>query len=107
MENNAKLGKDLIVSSPTGDRLSLNRLRCDIVSEILGVWLAPDGNHIKILAGLEMSGIEWGAKIRLVNSSHHEAWQALHSNISDKLNIHCLLVVFLENGANPSYNEQY
>ena len=45
--NDAELGKDLIRTSPTGDRLSLNILRCDAASEILGAWLAPDGNHKK------------------------------------------------------------
>ena len=43
--NDAELGKDIIATSPTGDRLSLNRFRCDAASEMLGVWLAPVGNH--------------------------------------------------------------
>ena len=36
----------------------------------------------KIVAELKESDIEWGTIFRLVNSSHHEAWQDLHSNIS-------------------------
>ena len=47
MANDAELGKDLITTSPTFDILSLSRLRYDTASEILGVWLAPDGNHTK------------------------------------------------------------
>ena len=45
------------------------------------MWLAPDGNHTQIVAKLRESAIERGAKVRLVHSSHHEAWQALHSYI--------------------------
>ena len=52
MKNNAELGKYLIEISSTYDRLSLNRLRCDAASEMLGVKLAPDGNYTKIVAEL-------------------------------------------------------
>ena len=51
--NDTELGKDLIATSPTGDILSLNRLRCDAASEMLGVWLAPDGNHIQLWLNLK------------------------------------------------------
>ena len=62
MTNDASLGKDLIATFPTYDLLSLNRLRCDTVSERLGVWLVPDGIHTKIMAELKESDIEWKSK---------------------------------------------
>ena len=74
MANDAELGKDLIVTSPTGDQFLLNRLRCDAASKILGVWLAPNGNHTKIVAELKEPAIEWGEKVRVGNYSYHEAW---------------------------------
>ena len=74
MRNDAEIGKDLVAPYPTGDRLSLNILRCNVASEILGVWLALNVNHAKVVAGLKDSAIEWGAKFRIGNSSHHEAW---------------------------------
>ena len=36
------------------------------------------------MAELKESAIEWWIKVRLGNYSHHEAWKALHSNISAK-----------------------
>ena len=58
MANDAYLGKSLIATSPIRDRLSLNRLRRDVASEMLGVWLAPNGNHAKIVAELKEFAIE-------------------------------------------------
>ena len=40
---------------------------------MIGVWLAPDGKHTTTVARLKESTIEWGTKVRLGNSSHHEA----------------------------------
>ena len=51
---------------PAGDRLSLNRLRCDVDLEILGMWLAPNGNHTIFVAELKESAIEWGEKLDLI-----------------------------------------
>ena len=52
---------------------------------MLGVWVAPDGSHTKLIREQKISAIEWGAKVKSGNSSREEAWQALHSNISAKL----------------------
>ena len=59
MEKGAELGKDLISTSLIYDRLLLNILRCDVTSEILGAWLAPDGSYTKTVAELKDPAIEW------------------------------------------------
>ena len=68
-----------------GERMALSHLRSDEVEEMLGVWMAPDGNRKKLVTELKARAVEWGGKIRQSNSSRHEAWTALHSNISAKL----------------------
>ena len=71
MVNDAEL-EEKNATFPTGDRISLSRLRCNVVSEMLGVWLAPNGDHTTIVAQFKESAIEWGAKVRPGNSSHNE-----------------------------------
>ena len=76
---------DLVATSSKGERVSLRRLRAHEASKMLGVWVAPDGSHTKLIREQKISAIEWGAKVKSGNSSREEAWQALHSNISAKL----------------------
>ena len=76
---------DLVATSSSGERVSLKRLQAHQASKMLGVWIAPDGNHKTIVREQKISAIEWGAKVKSGNSSREEAWQALHSNITAKL----------------------
>ena len=83
--NDAEGNYDLIASGPTGQRVSLSRLSCSDSSEMLGVWVAPNGNKTKQISILKEAAIDWGGKIKLSNGSPREAWTALHTNISAKL----------------------
>ena len=66
MANDAGLGINVITTFVKGDQIILNRLRCDAVSEMLGVWLEPNGNHTQIVAELKEFSIEWGENLDLV-----------------------------------------
>ena len=76
---------DLLATGPNGERISLRRLRCHEAAEMLGIWLAPDGNTSKCISVLKKKAIDWGLKVRLGNPSPVEAWTAIHTNISARL----------------------
>ena len=44
---------DLIASDSNEELVSLKRLRCDQAAEMLGIWLAPDGNKQKVVRVLK------------------------------------------------------
>ena len=52
---------------------------------MLGVWLAPDGNKIKLISELKNDTIEWSTKAVLGHPSQSESWAALHTTISSKV----------------------
>ena len=87
---------DLVATGLDGNVVSLNRLRCDEAAEMLGIWLAPDGNKNKILSVLKSSALEWAGKVRMGNCSQQEAWTALHTNISAKLKYPLAACTFTE-----------
>ena len=69
----------------SGNIVSLKHLHCDKASQMLGVWLAPNGNKSKIITELKKVTIEWGAKSRRGHTPQPEAWTALHSTIFIKV----------------------
>ena len=76
--------------------VSLNRLFCSTASEMLGIWMAPNGSKTKMIQEMRTSAVEWGAKIRKGRSSQEEAWQALHSTIAAKLKYPLAACTFTE-----------
>ena len=83
--NDAGLDLDLVATSTDGELVSLKRLYAHEASEMLGVWVAPDGNKNTLIEHQRNAAIAWGAKIKSGHPSQLEAWQALHSNLSAKL----------------------
>ena len=67
--NDANADLDLVVTSSKGDIVSLKRLHAHEASKMLGVWLAPNGNNVKLVAELKTAAIEWGTKVRLGHPS--------------------------------------
>ena len=55
------LDVDLIAMDSENKMVSLKRLRCDQAAEMLGIWLAPDGNKKKIISVLKKKALEWGS----------------------------------------------
>jgi len=78
----APLEFDLVARTEDNDFVSLNRLSCSTASEILRIWMAPNGSKEKMIKEMRQSAVEWGAKIRRGRPSQEEAWQALHSRQS-------------------------
>ena len=64
-------------SDISGDREKLTHLRYNEASEMLGIWMALDGNRKKLVTELKSKAIAWGEMIRQGNSSRKEAWIAL------------------------------
>ena len=51
---------ELIAKTEDNNFVSLNRLS----SEMLGIWMAPNGSKTKMIQEMRTSAVEWGAKIR-------------------------------------------
>ena len=65
--------------------IDLQRLPCDKVSEMLGIYMAPFGNRNKMVEALRKKAVDWASRIRLGRASPQVAWTALHTTISAKL----------------------
>ena len=81
----AELGTDLVATSTNGQLISLKRLHSYEASEMLGVWISPDGNNSKLIEELQTTASNWSAKVLSGNPSQKEAWLALHTTITAKL----------------------
>lgn len=85
MASDADLDLDLVASDKHDNRVVLFHLRFDEATEMVGVWLAPNGNRKKIISVLKAIAVKWVGSVRRGNSSRKEAWTNLHTNISAKL----------------------
>ena len=81
----AGLPYDLVAYTSDGDSISLQRLFADEASEMLGVWIAPNGNTDTLVTNMRKIALAWGAKVRHGHTSQVETWQALHTTITAKL----------------------
>ena len=64
----------LIAKTEENNCVLLNRLSCSTASEMLGIWMAPNGCKKKMIQEMRKSAVEWGAKIRRGRPSQEEAW---------------------------------
>ena len=80
---------DLTAPDKLGNTVSLKRLCHHESAEMLGIWMAPNGDQGKQVKVLRRKALEWGAKVRAGHPSPLEAWTALHTNISSRLK-YCL-----------------
>jgi len=85
---------DLVTRNADNEYISLTRLNCNDESEMLGLWMSPSGNKMKMINSLRLAAVNWAAKLRLGRSSQAEGWKALHTTISSKL-IYPLLALTL------------
>jgi hypothetical protein len=92
----APLEFDLIEKTEDNNFVSLNRLSCSTASEMLGIWMAPNGCKTKMIQEMRTSAVEWWAKIRKGRPSQEEAWQALHYTIAAKLKYPLAACIFTE-----------
>jgi hypothetical protein len=75
----------LYADDVSGQRVQLTYLPCSQASEMLGVWMAPDGNSTQLVAALKEISIDWSSKFQANSTSATVAWTALHSTISARL----------------------
>ena len=76
---------DLVAKNAEGHQTSLKRLLASEASEMLGVWVAPNGCKERMIHNQRDAAIAWGVKVSSGHPSKLEAWQALYSNITAKL----------------------
>ena len=60
--NDSCMDMDLIATDSNGELVSLKRLRCDQAAEMLGIWLAPDGNKQKVIKVLKKR--PWNGEVK-------------------------------------------
>ena len=73
MTSDLDLNMDLVATEKHVERIPLSYLRCDEATDLLGVWLAPNGNRKNIISVLKAAAVKWGGNMRRVNSSRQEA----------------------------------
>ena len=61
----AEPDSNLMATSTHGDSVPLKRLCAKDASEMLGVWVAPDGNRNKSLMQQKSDALNWGSKLKL------------------------------------------
>ena len=79
--NNLKL----YATNADGMRVELNYLSCATASEMLGIWMTPNGNNTFLVNNLQEKATDWASKISTSKASHFEAWTALQSTISAQI----------------------
>ena len=71
--------------STTQHSVPLKRLQCSTASEMLGIWMSPDGSQDKMKQHLRSETLRWADKIKSCHPNPLVAWTALHTTISAKL----------------------
>ena len=57
-----QLNIDLVATNKNGERIALSHLRSDEAAQMLGVWLAPNGDNKKIIKELKTAAVKWGER---------------------------------------------
>ena len=76
---------DLKVRDKTGEEQSIKYLPCDAAQEMLGVFLAPDGNQRKQFAVMREKATTWGQYIGKGTLTPDISWTALNTTILKSL----------------------
>ena len=68
-----------------GEVVALKQLAADEAQNILGVWLAPDGNNRKQVEEMRAATVRWAEQVRTGCIDRRDAWLALTMTIMKKL----------------------
>ncbi len=72
------VGQDTLTAKDRNDnRVELNHLKPSEAQEMLGVFLAPDGNNQRQIAKMKTKASQFGEKIRAGHVEKHQAWLAM------------------------------
>ena len=72
---------DISIRSPSGRRVSIERVDPHMARKTLGIWTAPDGSMTAELDYLKSKVKAWVDKVRVRHLPHHLVWQSLRTGI--------------------------
>ena len=75
----------LEVRNRDGVTEKLKYLTCDIAKEMLGVYIAPDGNQSKQMEVMRKKAVTWGNYMKEGSLRHYESWVTLNTTIIKSL----------------------
>ncbi|GFH55416.1 hypothetical protein CTEN210_11892, partial [Chaetoceros tenuissimus] len=75
----------LSIRNDKNKKVSLQRLKCSDAQEMLGVWMAMDGNNERQVAESSKAVTEWASKLRKGQCSAELSWNAYCSTICRKV----------------------
>jgi hypothetical protein len=84
-DTNTASPTQLTVKLPNGERAPLTQKGPAEASEVLGIWLAPDGNNTKAETILTDISRKWADQLRTRSLPKTHAWLAMLSSASKKL----------------------
>ena len=84
-DNQTNTSPQMTVKLPNGERVPLSQKGPDKASEVLGIWLAPDGNNEKAEEVLTNISRKWADQLRTRPLPKTHAWLAMLSSVSKKL----------------------
>ena len=76
---------NLSVDRGDGTKCDIERLTPDEAREMLGVWIAPDGNNKKAVEELVKKTTAWADQVRTKHIRREDAWRALNTTIMKSL----------------------
>ena len=76
---------DLKVRDKTGEEQIIKYLPCDVAQEMLGIYIAPDGNHHTQFDVMRKKAIAWGQYIGKGTLTPDVSWTALNTTILKSL----------------------
>ena len=82
-------GEHSLTLTKQNQQIPLKRLSCNKASEMLGIWMSPNGDQQEMIKHLRAEALKWADKIKAGHPSPIVAWTALHQTISAKLK-YCL-----------------
>lgn len=59
--------------------LALSHIKRDEATELLSIWLVPNGDNKIFLSILKVAAAKWTGRVYKRKSSRQEAWTALHT----------------------------
>jgi len=78
-------GLTMWVTDGSGRRREIQRMKPDEAQELLGVWMAPDGNNVKAVREMTAKAQKWADQVRTGLIRRSDVWLSLLTQISKTL----------------------
>ena len=76
---------EISVANRSGSRDVIERLAPDEARELLGVWMAPDGNNTRAIKEMSAKAQKWADKVRTGLIRRSDVWLSLQTQIGKSL----------------------